>query len=126
MEKFLAFAAADAYAQVCTISGYMVNHNRYAYDTAEECLNCPIFCHSVPFGNWGVSSNVGSKRDADQFQGWYPNCNPGSGTRASSAGDQAKGSPSPNSRESRTRVGLAMTMPSTVAATVMSKLSTNS
>ena len=74
------FGALPASAQVCTINGYMVNHNRFAYDTAEECLNCGPLCHSVPFGNWGVSSNVGSKQDADQFQGWYPGCNPGPGT----------------------------------------------
>ena len=76
----LAFGVAPASAQTCVINGYMVNHNRFAYDTAEECLNCPIFCHSIPFGNWGVSSNVGTKQNADQFQGWHPNCNPGPGT----------------------------------------------
>lgn len=62
-----------SYAQdVCTVSIRMVNHNRYAYDTDEECPWAPVIEHSVPFGNWGVSSNVGSKQDADQFQGWYP------------------------------------------------------
>ncbi len=55
---------------VCSFSIGMVNHNRYAYDTAEECSGW----HSVPFGNWGVSSNVGSKIDGHQFQGWYPTC----------------------------------------------------
>lgn len=54
----------------CVFSVSMVNHNRYAYDTAEEC----IFPHTVPWGNWGVSSNVGSKRDADQFKGWDKPC----------------------------------------------------
>ncbi len=53
----------------------MANNNRYAYDTAEECLNaCGPFCHTVPFGNWGVSSNVGSKQDGNQFEGWDPGC----------------------------------------------------
>ena len=50
----------------CTFSVNMVNHNRYAYDTVEEC-SLP---HTVPFGNWGVSSNVGSKQDGEQFKGW--------------------------------------------------------
>lgn len=47
----------------------MSNNNRYAYDTAEECWPNG---HSVPFGNWGVSSNVGSKQNANQFEGWNP------------------------------------------------------
>lgn len=29
-----------------------------------------VFNHSVPFGNWGVSSNVGTRKDGHQFQGW--------------------------------------------------------
>lgn len=67
---------SEVYAQdVCTISIRMVNHNRYAYDTDEECTRgVGPFGHSVPFGNWGVSSNVGSKRDADQFKGWDKPC----------------------------------------------------
>ncbi len=48
----------------------MVNHNRYVYDSDEECGgNFPQ--HSVPFGNWGAGSNVGSAYDGHQFQGWY-------------------------------------------------------
>ena len=31
---------------------------------------CPGSIHSAPFGNWGVSSNVGTKKDGNQFQGW--------------------------------------------------------
>jgi hypothetical protein len=59
----------------CTFTVSMVNHNRYAYDTAEECLACPTPpCHSTPTGVWGVSSNVGSKMDADQFKGWTKAC----------------------------------------------------
>jgi hypothetical protein len=55
----------------CSFTVSMVNHNRYAYDTAEECSGW----HSAPFGNWGVSSNVGSWVDGHQFQGWNPSCN---------------------------------------------------
>ncbi|HEV2853673.1 MAG TPA: carboxypeptidase regulatory-like domain-containing protein [Thermoanaerobaculia bacterium] len=67
----VACAAPPVFGQaVCSFSVSMVNHNRYAYDTAEECS----WPHSVPFGNWGVSSNVGSKRDADQFKGWNTAC----------------------------------------------------
>lgn len=31
---------------------------------------CPGSIHTAPWGNWGVSSNVGTKEDGDQFQGW--------------------------------------------------------
>ncbi|MFN0122539.1 MAG: carboxypeptidase-like regulatory domain-containing protein [Blastocatellia bacterium] len=48
-----------------------MNHNRYAYKTEEEC---PPTVHTVPWGNWGVSSNVGRKRDTDQFKGWRDDC----------------------------------------------------
>lgn len=67
----LSYPSQSASAQaVCVFRSDLVNHNRYAYDTSEECS----FPHSVPFGNWGVSSNVGSKRDANQFQGWNKPC----------------------------------------------------
>lgn len=58
----------------CSFTINMSNNNRYAYDTAEECFNCPVVCHSVPFGNWGVSSNIGNKQNANQFEGWNPGC----------------------------------------------------
>ena len=56
----------------CIVDFKMVNHNRYVYDSDEECAiaTLPIE-HSVPWGNWGVSSNVGDKTNGDQFQGWY-------------------------------------------------------
>lgn len=74
---FATCATQGLFAQaVCSFSISMVNHNRFAYDTAEECRGW----HSGPFGNWGVSSNVGSKVDGHQFQGWNPSCNPGPGT----------------------------------------------
>jgi hypothetical protein len=60
-------AAAD---NRCSITVRLYNHNRFAYDTDEECG--PF--HSPPYGNWGVSSNVGSKVDGDQFQGWHGSC----------------------------------------------------
>jgi uncharacterized protein (TIGR03437 family) len=31
---------------------------------------CPEALHSAPFGNWGVTSNFGHKRDGAQFEGW--------------------------------------------------------
>lgn len=72
---FASFGGGHIFAQgQCSFTINMSNNNRYAYDTAEECLNCGPFCHSVPFGNWGVSSNVGSKQNANQFEGWNPGC----------------------------------------------------
>lgn len=66
---------AQVFAQgQCSFTINMSNNNRYAYDTAEECFNCPVVCHSVPFGNWGVSSNIGSKQNGNQFEGWNPGC----------------------------------------------------
>ena len=34
---------------------------------------CPGEGHSAPFGNWGVTSNVGHKIDGHQFNGWCRN-----------------------------------------------------
>lgn len=71
-----AFSAQPAFAQVCVFSAQFTNHNRYVYRSDEEC---PGF-HSAPWGNWGVSSNVGTKQDSYQFMGWKPDCNaPASG-----------------------------------------------
>jgi hypothetical protein len=55
----------------CVINANLVNHNRYAYQTAEECGR---FFHTSPWGNWGVNSNVGTRRDTDQFKGWHQHC----------------------------------------------------
>ncbi len=68
---FLGSMVFESHAQnQCTVSVSMINHNRYAYETDEECSGI----HSVPWGNWGISSNVGSKQDADQFKGWRQPC----------------------------------------------------
>lgn len=58
----------ELFAGECKLQLSIINHNRYAYETDEEC----DWFHSATWGNWGVSSNVGSKQDGDQFQGWYP------------------------------------------------------
>src|SRR6266480_3187787 len=58
----------NLHAGQCLVRVQMINHNRYAYKTEQEC---GLF-HSQPWGNWGVSSNVGAKQDGDQFQGWFP------------------------------------------------------
>jgi hypothetical protein len=77
---FWSFSLESASAQTeCVFSVNMVNHARYVYETDSECLSFEPF-HTVPFGNFGVTSNVGHKQDANQFQGWNPSCNPGPGT----------------------------------------------
>lgn len=69
---FALSGTAQFFAQgQCSFTVNMSNNNRYAYDTAEECWPN---AHSVPFGNWGVSSNVGSWQNANQFEGWNPGC----------------------------------------------------
>jgi hypothetical protein len=69
---FLCFLATAASAQPrCIINVNLVNHNRYVYQSAEECGR---FFHTSPWGNWGVNSNVGTRRDTDQFKGWRQPC----------------------------------------------------
>ena len=65
----LGVLAADLSAQGwCKIrySGWNKNRKVMGPVSAE----CPSDGHSVPFGNWGVTSNVGHKFDGHQFQGW--------------------------------------------------------
>jgi hypothetical protein len=69
---WLCCAASTGFAQNrCLIRVDLINHNRYAYHTAEECEG---FFHTAPWGNWGVNSNVGTRADTDQFKGWRQNC----------------------------------------------------
>lgn len=67
----LLLCGATVEAQRCVIRVEPINHNRYAYQTAEEC---DAGFHSVPWGNWGVNSNVGKRLDTNQFQGWHQPC----------------------------------------------------
>jgi uncharacterized protein (TIGR03437 family) len=55
-------------AQVCRISTSGLNRNRQV--TGVIHAECPISIHTVPFGNWGVTSNFGQKQEGHQFQGW--------------------------------------------------------
>jgi len=64
----LLLAAAPVAAQVCTLSVAGLNRERRV--TGEIATECPAPLHSAPFGNWGVTSNFGPKRDGHQFQGW--------------------------------------------------------
>ena len=65
--------ACQAQYATCIVSKGAHNRNRVAmapvsgYQIKVEC-NWP---HSVPFGIWGVSSNVGGVSGKDQFQGWW-------------------------------------------------------
>src|SRR5687768_5186114 len=58
----------EASGQVCRISTSGLNRNRRVVGPVHA--ECPVSIHSVPFGNWGVTSNFGQKQDGTQFQGW--------------------------------------------------------
>ena len=69
------FTVQPAFGQAeCVFSVNPVNHNRYVYSSDEECGFVWPFEHSVPFGVWGINSNVGSRQNADQFKGWAKPC----------------------------------------------------
>ncbi len=55
-------------AQVCRLSVAGLNRDRRVLGPVN--VECPSPVHSAPFGNWGVTSNFGQKRDAHQFDGW--------------------------------------------------------
>jgi hypothetical protein len=67
--------------QVCRVSLAGATRNRRVVgDVYAECpgdiINCIPFLpveHSIPFGNWGATSNFGQKQDGHQFQGWCNN-----------------------------------------------------
>ena len=65
-------AAQIAY-EYCIVTVTGQNKNRkvdgaLAVECGNECI--AGFCHSAPFGNWGVNSNYGGITDRDQFRGW--------------------------------------------------------
>jgi len=64
----LFFLAASAWGQVCRVSTSGLNRNRRVMGPIHT--ECPLALHTPPFGNWGVTSNFGQKRDDHQFQGW--------------------------------------------------------
>lgn len=63
-----------AQSATCVIVGRAVNINRKVLapvNGVHIAVECPGFTlHTAPWGNWGASSNVGTKQDGDQFQGW--------------------------------------------------------
>ena len=61
------FGISAVQGQTCVIQFTMENSNRHVFGEVYE--ECPHIFHSSPWGNWGVSSNVGTKKDGHQFQG---------------------------------------------------------
>jgi hypothetical protein len=55
-------------AQVCSFSTAGLNRARTVMGPVHA--ECPGSIHSAPFGNWGVSSTWGAKRNGNQFDGW--------------------------------------------------------
>lgn len=60
--------ASLAWPQVCRLSVAGLNRNRRV--AGPVSVECPGGIHTAPFGNWGATSNFGSKRDGHQFDGW--------------------------------------------------------
>ncbi len=55
-------------AQVCRFLIDAFNKERDVWGPVHT--ECGAGLHSAPFGNWGVSSNFGTKQDSHQFNGW--------------------------------------------------------
>lgn len=51
----------------CEVGILLENGFRHVWNVNAEC---PPSWHSLPFGNWGVDSNFGSRVDGCQFPGW--------------------------------------------------------
>jgi len=71
--------------QVCRLSVAGLNQKRRVVGNVRG--ECPAeVVHTVPFGNWGVTSPFGQKHDSHQFDGWCHNArvcdNTGSCTNA--------------------------------------------
>ncbi|MEJ7608587.1 MAG: hypothetical protein WKF37_20530 [Bryobacteraceae bacterium] len=64
----LMLLAVQLDGQVCRISTSGLNRSRQV--TGQIHAECPITIHTVPFGNWGVTSNFGQKQNGHQFQDW--------------------------------------------------------
>lgn len=66
---------AEAQYATCVVRTKAYNQNRRVLAPTqgvrilEECS----WPHTVPFGRWGVSSNVGTKISGKQFEGWHGN-----------------------------------------------------
>lgn len=43
---------------------------RVMVECGDECVL--LWCHSAPFGNWGVDSMFSERQNSDQFKGWKP------------------------------------------------------
>ncbi len=68
---YLASGAPPLEAQVCRLSIAGLNATRGIMGPVHA--ECPGSIHSAPFGNWGVTSSYGRRRDGHQFDGWCHN-----------------------------------------------------
>lgn len=69
---FLGAYAASAYAAQCRVTVRLQNDTRRVPGPVNvECGTGTEYMHSAPYGNWGVDSSHGRKRDGYQFSGWY-------------------------------------------------------
>ncbi len=66
----------EARGNRCYLGAHFYNKERKIGRGAyirEECSTMLPDIHSAPFGNWGVNSAWGSRKDGNQFRGWEPN-----------------------------------------------------
>ncbi|HWR50617.1 MAG TPA: hypothetical protein VN428_05895 [Bryobacteraceae bacterium] len=81
-------SAAVLGGQVCRLQVAGLNQSRRVIGPVN--VECPgEVVHSAPFGNWGVTSNYGQKRDSRQFDGWChdtPTCDNAGNCRTSCTG----------------------------------------
>jgi hypothetical protein len=52
----------------CLLRERYLNAERYVFGAVNA--ECEPTIHTVPFGNWGVGSDIGPSVDGDQFRGW--------------------------------------------------------
>jgi hypothetical protein len=69
-------SGAELQEASCELWKILENQGRSVSGSVDaEChgdvVNCfPFLGHSIPFGNWGVDSNLMAKQNSDQFAGW--------------------------------------------------------
>lgn len=65
---------AEAQLSQCHVNVFVENQVRRVRGTVAVECGCFFrqFCHSAPWGNWGVDTSLPSSRtNRDQFRGWY-------------------------------------------------------
>ena len=72
----LSIVALEAAGQ-CYLGGHLYNRDREIAQGGVIEGECPPSWHGEPFGNWGVHSRFGPRRNGNQFAGWNQDEHPG-------------------------------------------------